>query len=49
MSAPTITNDGASIAKEIDSKIRSEKIGAELVEEVARRQDDIARRDERQP
>lgn len=33
--APTITNDGVSIAKEIDPEDPNEKIGAELVKEVA--------------
>jgi len=34
--APTITNDGVSIAKEIDLEDPYEKIGAELVKEVAK-------------
>ncbi|MDA2963224.1 MAG: chaperonin GroEL [Actinomycetota bacterium] len=40
--APTITNDGVSIAKEIDLEDPWEKIGAELVKEVAKKTDDIA-------
>src|SRR4051812_38669184 len=40
--APTITNDGVSIAKEIDLKDPFEKIGAELVKEVAKKTDDVA-------
>jgi chaperonin GroEL len=40
--APTITNDGVSIAKEIDLDDPWEKIGAELVKEVAKKTDDIA-------
>ena len=40
--APTITNDGASIAKEIELEDPYEKIGAELVKEVAKKTDDIA-------
>src|SRR5688500_10817233 len=40
--APTITNDGVSIAKEIDLEEPSEKIGAELVKEVAKKTDDVA-------
>ncbi|MDR1294297.1 MAG: chaperonin GroEL [Bifidobacteriaceae bacterium] len=40
--APTITNDGVSIAKEIDLDDPLEKIGAELVKEVAKKTDDIA-------
>ena len=40
--APTITNDGVSIAKEIELKDPYEKIGAELVKEVAKKTDDIA-------
>src|SRR5882762_3868662 len=40
--APTITNDGVSIAKEIDLENPWEKIGAELVKEVAKKTDDIA-------
>ena len=40
--APTITNDGVSIAKEIDLEDRFEKIGAELVKEVAKKTDDVA-------
>jgi chaperonin GroEL len=40
--APTITNDGVSIAKEIDLEDPQEKIGAELVKEVAKKTDDVA-------
>jgi len=40
--APTITNDGVSIAKEIDLEDPWEKIGAELVKEVAKKTDDVA-------
>ncbi len=40
--APTITNDGVSIAKEIDLEDPFEKIGAELVKEVAKKTDDVA-------
>ncbi|SDQ64476.1 chaperonin GroEL [Quadrisphaera sp. DSM 44207] len=40
--APTITNDGVSIAKEIDLEDPYEKIGAELVKEVAKKTDDVA-------
>ncbi len=40
--APTITNDGVSIAKEIDLDDPEEKIGAELVKEVAKKTDDVA-------
>jgi len=40
--APTITNDGVSIAKEIDLEDPIENIGAELVKEVAKRTDDVA-------
>ena len=40
--APTITNDGVSIAKEIDLDEPYEKIGAELVKEVAKKTDDVA-------
>jgi chaperonin GroEL len=40
--APTITNDGVSIAKEIELEEPYEKIGAELVKEVAKKTDDIA-------
>src|SRR6266513_1959052 len=40
--APTITNDGVSIAKEIELDDRMEKIGAELVKEVAKKTDDVA-------
>jgi len=40
--APTITNDGVSIAKEIDLADPYEKIGADLVKEVAKKTDDVA-------
>ena len=40
--APTITNDGVSIAKEIELSEPFEKIGAELVKEVAKKTDDVA-------
>src|SRR5919108_2719653 len=40
--APTITNDGVSIAKEIELEDPAEKIGAELVKEVAKKTDDVA-------
>src|SRR5512136_1463793 len=40
--SPTITNDGVSIAKEIDLEDPYEKIGAELVKEVAKKTDDVA-------
>jgi chaperonin GroEL len=40
--APTITNDGVSIAKEIDLEDPFERIGAELVKEVAKKTDDVA-------
>jgi chaperonin GroEL len=40
--APTITNDGVSIAKEIELEDPQEKIGAELVKEVAKKTDDVA-------
>ena len=40
--APTITNDGVSIAKEIELEEPFEKIGAELVKEVAKKTDDVA-------
>ena len=39
---PTITNDGVSIAKEIDLDDPWEKIGADLVKEVAKKTDDVA-------
>lgn len=42
MGAPTITNDGVSIAKEIELDDPYEKIGAELVKEVAKKTDDVA-------
>ncbi|MEV8336904.1 chaperonin GroEL [Leucobacter sp. NPDC077196] len=40
--APTITNDGVSIAKEIELDDPYERIGAELVKEVAKKTDDVA-------
>jgi chaperonin GroEL len=40
--APTITNDGVSIAKEIELEDPLEKMGAELVKEVAKKTDDVA-------
>src|ERR687892_440705 len=40
--APTITNDGVSIAKEIELEDPEEKVGAELVKEVAKKTDDVA-------
>ncbi len=40
--APTITNDGVSIAKEIELEDPVERIGAELVKEVAKKTDDVA-------
>ena len=40
--APLITNDGVSIAKEIELSDPFEKIGAELVKEVAKKTDDVA-------
>ncbi len=40
--APTITNDGVSIAKEIDLEDPWEKVGADLVKEVAKKTDDVA-------
>src|SRR5690625_3382362 len=40
--APTITNDGVSIAKEVELEDAYEKIGAELVKEVAKKTDDVA-------
>src|ERR687894_1544554 len=40
--APTITNDGVSIAKEIDLEDPYERIGAELVKEVAKKTDEVA-------
>ena len=42
LGAPTITNDGVSIAKEIDLEDPYEKVGAELVKEVAKKTDDVA-------
>ena len=40
--APTITKDGVSVAKEIDLDDPFERIGAELVKEVAKKTDDVA-------
>ncbi|HEY1095297.1 MAG TPA: TCP-1/cpn60 chaperonin family protein, partial [Glycomyces sp.] len=40
--APTITNDGVSVAKEIELEDPYERIGAELVKEVAKKTDDVA-------
>ena len=40
--APTITNDGVSIVEEIELEDPYEKIGAELVKEVAKKTDDVA-------
>src|SRR6266540_4215417 len=40
--APTITNDGVSIAKEIELDDPYQKLGAELVKEVAKKTDDVA-------
>ncbi len=40
--APTITKDGVSVAKEIELEDPQEKIGAELVKEVAKKTDDVA-------
>ncbi|MCU1636493.1 MAG: groEL, partial [Cryobacterium sp.] len=40
--APTITNDGVSIAKEIELEDPWERVGAELVKEVAKKTDDVA-------
>src|ERR671914_496226 len=40
--APTITNDGVSIAKEIELEAPEERVGAELVKEVAKKTDDVA-------
>src|SRR5665647_2064942 len=40
--APTITNDGVSIAKDIDLEDPFERIGAELVKEVAKKTDEVA-------
>ncbi|HHU45981.1 MAG TPA: chaperonin GroEL [Actinomycetales bacterium] len=40
--APLITNDGVTIAREIDLEDPYEKIGAELVKEVAKKTDDVA-------
>jgi len=40
--APTITKDGVSVAKDIELEDPYEKIGAELVKEVAKKTDDVA-------
>jgi len=40
--APTITNDGVSIAKEIELEDRIENMGAEIVKEVAEKTNDVA-------
>jgi chaperonin GroEL len=40
--APTITKDGVSVAKDIELDDPYEKIGAELVKEVAKKTDDVA-------
>jgi len=40
--APTITKDGVSVAKEIELEDPFERIGAELVKEVAKKTDDVA-------
>ena len=40
--SPTITNDGVTIAKEIKLEEPYEKIGAELVKEIAKKTDDVA-------
>ena len=40
--APTITNDGVSIAKDVELEDPYERIGAELVKEVAKKTDDVA-------
>src|ERR1700689_3923938 len=40
--APTITNDGVSIAKDIELEDPFERVGAELVKEVAKKTDDVA-------
>src|SRR6266496_3039175 len=40
--APTITNDGVSIAKEIELDDPYERLGAELVKEVAKKTDEVA-------
>jgi chaperonin GroEL len=40
--APTITNDGVSIARDIELDDPYEKLGAELVKEVAKKTDDVA-------
>src|SRR3989344_5380563 len=41
--SPTITNDGVSIAKEIELEDATENIGAEIIKEVASKTNDIAR------
>jgi len=40
--APTITNDGVTIAKEIELKDKFENMGAQLVQEVATKTNDVA-------
>src|SRR3989338_5889027 len=40
--APTITNDGVTIAKEIELKDKAENMGAEIVKEVATKTNDVA-------
>ncbi|MBM7559955.1 chaperonin GroEL [Marinitoga litoralis] len=40
--SPTITNDGVSIAKEIELKDKFENLGAQLVKEVASKTNDVA-------
>src|SRR6266576_2891735 len=40
--APTITNDGVTIAKEIDLEDPWENLGAQLVKEVASKTNDVA-------
>ncbi|HRY82316.1 MAG TPA: chaperonin GroEL [Candidatus Moranbacteria bacterium] len=40
--SPTITNDGVSIAKEIELEDKFENIGAELIKEVASKTNDVA-------
>src|SRR3989344_5894733 len=40
--APLITNDGVTIAKDIELKDKIENLGAELVKEVANKTNDVA-------
>ncbi|KUK20202.1 TCP-1/cpn60 chaperonin family protein, partial [Pseudothermotoga lettingae] len=40
--SPTITNDGVSIAKEIELEDKFENLGAQLVKEVASKTNDVA-------